>query len=497
MKYVIYCRKSSEGEDRQALSLPAQERELKELASKRGLEVVKVFAESQSAKAPGRPLFNQMIDLIGDGKVEGIICWKLDRLSRNPLDAGTTQWLMERRLLKQVVTSERTHYAEDNVLLMNVELGMSQQYIRDLRKNVKRGNRERALRGYPNHLPPLGYINDKAEKTVVKDPERFDMIRKVWDLALTGNYSVPEIHRIVNDEWGFRTPGRGSWGGKELAQSTLYKMLTNQFYTGTFIQDGVEYQGKYPPMITVEEYDAVQIILGAKGRRRPQKHDFPFTGIITCGECGCRVTAEVKQKFYPKTGNFAEYPYYHCTRRKRHVHCSQKSVTFDELEKQIDAILEKITISDKFLKLAIKYLNKMNDQEIDDRTNIYQNLQKIHAQKQKELDALTKMRFRDLIDDEEFIKQKKELQTDISSLESKMHGAEDRAKEWFELAEKTFNFATYARYWFENGSKQDQRIILQSLGSNFILKDQKLTFCIQKPFQIISERSSDSSWWAR
>ncbi|PIX99404.1 hypothetical protein COZ22_02560 [bacterium (Candidatus Howlettbacteria) CG_4_10_14_3_um_filter_37_10] len=62
MKYVIYCRKSSESEDRQVLSIPAQISELQELAQKNGLKIVEVLTESQSAKAPGRPIFNHMMN---------------------------------------------------------------------------------------------------------------------------------------------------------------------------------------------------------------------------------------------------------------------------------------------------------------------------------------------------------------------------------------------------------------------------------------------------
>lgn len=88
MNYVIYCRRSSESTERQVLSIDAQERELRELASKNNLKVVKVFKESMSAKDEGRPVFGEMMKFIKSGKAQGILAWKLDRLARNFIDAG-------------------------------------------------------------------------------------------------------------------------------------------------------------------------------------------------------------------------------------------------------------------------------------------------------------------------------------------------------------------------------------------------------------------------
>lgn len=90
MKYVIYCRKSTDTEDRQVLSLDSQENELKEIAKKENLEYV-ILRESCSAKEPGRPVFDKMLKMIISGKVDAILCWKIDRLTRNPVDGGQIQ----------------------------------------------------------------------------------------------------------------------------------------------------------------------------------------------------------------------------------------------------------------------------------------------------------------------------------------------------------------------------------------------------------------------
>src|SRR3972149_7085393 len=95
MKYLIYARKSSEDGDRQILSIDSQINELKEIAKKRGAKIIGTLEESKSAKAPGRLIFNQLITKIQSGKAYGILCWKLDRLARNPIDGGQISWLLQ------------------------------------------------------------------------------------------------------------------------------------------------------------------------------------------------------------------------------------------------------------------------------------------------------------------------------------------------------------------------------------------------------------------
>ena len=481
IRYFLYARKSSESEDRQVQSIDDQIDRLKKLAKDLELEIVEIYTESKSAKKPNnRPVFDEMIRRIENGDADGILCWHLNRLTRNPIDSGQLSWLLQQGIIKSIQTTERQYLPSDNVLLFNVETGQANQYILDLSRDTKRGLLKKLNAGWQTGVAPLGYLNDKENKIVIKDPERFNLIRKMWDLMLTGNYTPPKILEIATEEWGFRTRKFKRIGDNPLSRSGIYKIFTNLFYAGILVVNGVQYEGRHEKMITLEEYDRVQMLLGREGKPRPKEHYFAFTGSMRCGVCNCLYTAETKRKLL-KSGEIREHTYYHCTRRTIKVKCDQrKNIPLDDLEVMIEKEIEKYTILPEFLQWALEGLNEKNDSEIEDRSKVYEMQHKNLVATQKELDELTKMRYRQLIDDDTFIKEKNTLQTKIAQMKENLRHTETRAEKWLELTEKTFAFATYARAAFLRANTMGKKglelkkEILLALGKTPIIKDRKL-----------------------
>ena len=477
IKYFLYARKSSESEDRQMQSIDDQINRLTQLARDLNLDIKQIYTEAKSAKKPNnRIVFDEMMQRIENNEADGILCWQINRLSRNPIDSGKLSWLLQQGIIKSIKTIDREYRSEDNVIIFSVETGSANQYILDLSKNTKRGIQSKLEKGWRPGPAAIGYLNDTKNKTIIKDPKRFNLLRKMWDLMLTGNYTPPKILKIANEEWGFRTRKFKKIGGNPLSRSGIYKIFTNLFYVGTIVHNGKQYEGKHKKMITLEEYDRVQILLGREGRPRPKKHEFAFTGFIRCSECGCLVTATTKSKFVKSENKIKNYIYYHCTKRSVKRKCTQKEyIREKDLELQIEKELEKYTILPKFLNWALDALNQKNGTEIEDRTKIYEMQHKTLLQTQKELNELTKMRYRMLINDETFIKEKNELQGKIKRLQDKLKTTEAGTEKWLELTEKTFNFATYARKSFLLGGLELKKEILMALGQNPIIKNKKLT----------------------
>ena len=488
--FFVYSRKSSEAEDRQVLSIASQIEELKKLSLNLGLPIQEILTEAKSAKAPGRPVFNQMMQRIYRGEAEGIFCWKLDRLARNPVDGGSIIWAIKQHGIKIVTPTQTYSHGDDNTILMYIEFGMAQKYIDDLSRNVKRGLRMKAEQGWQPGVAPLGYLNQgeraKGLGWLVPDPERFSLLRKMWDLVLEGR-SVSEVITIGDQEWGFRTRPNKREAGKPLAKSSLYKILTNPFYYGEFEYphgSGIWYKGSHQPMVTREEYRQVQKILGRPDRPRRKTHTFAFTGLIHCGECGAMVTAEEKWKRH-KNGNVHHYIYYHCT--KRINPCSQRSIEEKDLESQVDACLSRIQIPESFKDWAVKCLREEEKRERDNQSSIYGSLRKTYNDTEKALSELVRMRYLGMIDNAEYERERAGLKLELANLEERLNGGQERTDSSLESSEKVFTFACHARERFLGGDAQTKKEILATLGSNLQLKDKNLKIEAKKPFLIIEE----------
>ena len=470
LRYILYARKSSESEDRQVQSIDDQVNKLKSQFPH--LIVIDTQIEAKSAKRPScRPVFEKVLQRIEKGEADGILCWQINRLSRNPVDSGRLQMMLQDGVIKSIQTMDREYRPSDNVLLFSVESGMANQFILDLRKNTLRGLESKVSKGWLPCLAPSGYLNDVLTQTIIDDPKRFSLVRKMWDLMLTGNYNPITIVEIANRDWGYRTHKRKHSGDRPLADSAIYKILNNKFYAGIVCYSGKEYQGAHKPMITLEEFEQVQVLLGKKNKPKPQIHEFAFTGTVRCGTCDCLVTAEKKIKHIKATGKLAEYTYYRCTHRKREIECHEPPITLGELEKQISKKILGFTVDPEFRDFAIAKIQRENNTEIEARNKIREMTQATYNETQNQLDSLTRMRYRELIDDETFKKEQADLQKQLNTGKQKLVESHDRAAQWTKTTEKGFHFATHAYAKFKAGDMQTKREIFATLGSKFILKD--------------------------
>lgn len=494
MKFFLYVRKSEEDKDRQIQSIGDQSKAMQDIAKNREIEIVHTFEESQSAKSPGRSQFSEMIERIHNGEAQGILTWKLDRLARNPIDGGNIIWMLQNGIIQKIVTNDREYFPHDNVLMMSVEFGMANQFILDLSKNVKRGMGSKYDKGWRPTLVPLGYLNDKIEHTNIEDPERFHLIRKMWDLMLTGAYTPEKIAQIAARDWGLISRTTKKIQGKPIDRSMAYRIFKNVFYCGLIERDGVLVEASHTAMITKAEYDRVQKILGRKGNPRAYKRDFPFTGLMQCGECGCSITAEERSKYIVSEERVKTYTYYHCTKKKKlpdGSRCPQKSIEGALLEKQISEFLGSIRISNRFFEWAKKWLAQQTGQEILDRKTITANLQKKLKAVVSKLDNLIRLKISDpdLLDDGEFKSHKETLTEERAEIQRKLKEIDHRQDEWIDNAKGVLSFCQRAQQKFAEGSKEEKRIILACIGSKLILKDGKLTIEAKKIFQAVQKGS--------
>ncbi len=486
MRYFIYCRKSTEAEDRQILSIESQLTTLQRTFGGRAeIEIADIYEESFSAKAPGRTRFNEMLSRIEKGEADGIVAWAPDRLARNSIDGGRVIYLLDCGIIRDLKFA--TYTFENNSqgkFMLQIMFGQSKYYSDALSENVKRGNRTKIEKGWRPNRAPLGYLNEPQTRTIVKDPERFPLVRQMFDLMLTGAYPVRRICEIARYEWGFRTPKYKRIGGKPLALCSVYRILTQPFYAGMLVWNGRVYQGAHEPVVSIEEFERVQQLLGRREKPRAQKYHFSFTGMIRCGECGHLVTAENKTNRYG-----SHYIYYHCTKRKFDYRCQQRSVTAAELERQIIEFLGTIAVPQRLHDWITSQRQKHSHTRESLAESSKQSSQKALEATERALTNLTSLRVRDLIGDEEFLRERRKLEQDQLRLQQGVQNA-CQTDGTFEPAEALISFSRRAIAWFSAGDWETKRLIFEAIGSNPRLEDKILKLQAKKPFRNVSNVST-------
>ena len=239
IKFFLYVRKSTDEENRQVLSLDAQTRELREFAKKEGIFICEIIEESKTAKRPGRPLFDRMLARIEEGEANGLLCWDIDRLYRNPIDEGRVRWLLQKSIIVSIRTPTRQFFPDDAGLLMGVEGGRATDFIIRLTKNIQRGIREKLLRGEWPGFKPFGYVYDSRLRNIVPDRQKAKILQTAFEEYAAGLHSLAFISRRLF-ELGIK-----SRSGRPWSKYAVHHVLTNRLYIGVMEWKGVTYEGKY------------------------------------------------------------------------------------------------------------------------------------------------------------------------------------------------------------------------------------------------------------
>ena len=523
IKYFAYCRKSSEDGSRQIASIDDQINAINKIVILEGLSLARVpFKEEKSSKAPGRLIFNDMLDRIDRGEADGILCWDIDRLYRNPVDEGRLRWMLQKGVVRVIKTPYRSFYPDDAGLLMGVEGGRATDYIIRLSKNVRRGLHSRVAKGWRPTLAPIGYenIGVKGDRQIIPDDKNFIIVREIWENVLSGNYSISEAVKIANDKRGLRTSVRSRLGGKPLSMSQAYKMLADPFYYGSFLwkneitEKREINKGNHQPMVTENEFNRVQVLLGRKGKPQPKTKEFAFTGLIRCGECGSSVTAEEKKQVIctccknkfsnahrtncpvcltdisamtkPRVLN---YIYYHCT--KRVCKCTQSSIGLKDLETQFLKSLEGITIDQEYLEIALDYLaekqkhaGKIEGKSRESLQNLFELCQKRLLNLNKEYTSSQNANY-GIYTQEEFIEMKANLIKEKDRIQNEISNVNETFEYSLDESRKVFEFCTFAKKHFNTDDLKKKRAIFSTIGSNITLKDKKLSIERLHPYLLI------------
>lgn len=486
IKYFAYVRKSTEGNEQQALSIDAQKDEIEKRF--KGLDIEYVEEKKSAFKINNRPAFSEMIMRIDRGERTGLIAWHPNRLSRNEIEASQISYRARTKAIADLRFCSYDFKNDDHGIFF-LQFAMSQSQLESASKgtDVKRGLARKVTMGYPPTHAPLGYRNtpsrNKGAKIWVKDQKRFGLVREMFEMVLEGTKTPAQIHREIVDRGKLNMPD-----GKPVGRSTFYRILNDPTYTGEFEYprgSGEWHKGSYTPLLTVEEYDRIQKLLGKKAALRPRRYHFTYRGPLVCGECGASITAERKFK-RQKNGNTHEYVYYHCT-KKKDPDCSQGSIEEKQLESQMSEVLKSIEIAPEFKDWALKVIKKQNKQESAKRNKTIGAQRREYDKVMQKLDNLIDMRAAQEITEDDFARRKKSLTKEKSHLEAIINDAHEQGDEWIAAAERCLHFAERASSAFKNGDTETKKTILSGIGSNLSLKDKKLSIVLPKPLSQVEK----------
>ncbi len=475
-KFFLYARKSTDEPDRQILSIEAQITELREFAEREHLEIVQEFVESQTAKEPGRPIFNQMLSLIEKGFANGILAWHPDRLARNSVDGGRIIYLID---TEKIVALKFPTFWFDTTpqgkFMLNIAFGQSKYYVDNLSENVKRGLRQKVRRGEQSGVAPTGYLNDKVSHKMLKDPERFRLVRKLFELYATSNYSLKDLRNQITDL------GLVSRNGKRLTVSNIQMILRNPFYYGAFKFNGELYEGKHEPAIAKKLFDKVQEVMSEKSRpkKRGEKH-YPFRGLLKCGECGCAITAETQKG----------HNYYRCTKKKDV--CSQPYIREEILASQISDILQKVSLPEDWAEPMLAQLETDEASTAQSDAVFAQNLKNEVKACEEKLDMLLDAHLEKTITGEEYTAKKNKILARKIEIEQKLKDFERQGNRWLERTRNLILAAHQAKNTALGENFDEKQNFLKKVGSNPQLAERAVSVLFRNDWQIFAKFNAEA-----
>lgn len=313
---VIYARFSS---DKQTdASIEAQIRACKEYAAIKGYNVIQVYADEaisgKGSKTAARTQYQKMLRDCDKGAFEVILIHKYDRIARSLGEHVNLAGRLQAKEIELIATAQDFGTSNEAKIMRTLMWSLSEYYIDNLANEVKKGERETALKGLHNGgCAPFGY--NIVDQRYVIDELEAGYVRRIFDAAINRRGFTELIKEMAE---------RGIKGkrGKTIKYTQIYEMLHNEKYTGVYVYSAEEEKNRadrrtkpnairienaLPAIVSKAEFMEVQRIMKER-KQVGKKVDYLCSGLVYC-ECGAKMHA------MRSTRKGHTYYYYYCSKK--------------------------------------------------------------------------------------------------------------------------------------------------------------------------------------
>jgi len=480
MKAIIYYRKSTDRDDKQANSLEHQLNNCKKIAEMNNLEIYKEFWESKSAKIEfKRDMFNEMIRLCKLKKVDYIICDEPKRLSRNNIDTSRLIDLLDKKQIKWILWTSREYHWENSrdKFLLQLDLSLSKMDNEDRAKDIKDKMITVFKKGQWLWKAPIGYLNiilKKGHKDIIIDKIKWPIVKKWFELRVKW-YSYTKIADYFYENW-IQT---SSW--RKFAVERVKHILNSTFYIWIMKWNNLEVKWNHKPLISEETY------------HKASEHNKVST--ITNKKRVYKLAWIVKDldwiwlSWYTKKWHI----YYHQANRSRFKVSINEEIVFSKFWKILkDFKLEK-SLPQITLDILKKIYSKVEEKRNIDTNKVEWEIKRLEYRKNSLVDS-----FLDWDIEKEIYKNKlSEIKIKISESNKKLQAPE---KITGVKLKKLKKYSELFRNLYESNTlliMEEKLNILKSLNSELFISTKKELHIAESRLLELLKKVSFSLWYSR
>jgi site-specific DNA recombinase len=499
-KAAIYCRVSTEDQEREGTSLQSQQAACVAKAVELGYEITAdtVFLETYSGLTIDRPKLQQLRQAARDSELGVVIAYALDRLSRDPVHCIIIQDDLERNHVKLVLVTEDIDTSDMGKLITHIKGFAAKLEAEKIRERTQRGIRERVKAGkMPSgrraRLYGYTYVGGKGvgEGVRYENKSESKWVRQIFNWFVNEGIGIDRIAYKLR-ELDLPTPsGKAIWYASE-----VWRMLKNRAYVGetyVFTQsfgepkkrlpkgsktrktgimwkpqtDWVSIPGATPPIIELNIFEAAQAQLKRNRERskRNMKQEYLLSGHMKCRKCGRNYWGYVKRVKWGKKIHIKRY--YRCAGKLRMispVQCTNHNLNADKLEKLVWREIEKLLQDPTFILSEVerrKAEGSLDGFLQDEFSQVTQRLSELDRQQQELLQWALKGFPTDtvVLENEKINKQR----ADLLKLEVELKSKLDKVKQSDLEVAGLEKFCDLARANLESFGYEDKRLALEAL----------------------------------